>query len=83
MWTPREVLCRALPRSQDAFVADAILRELAEAGYAIVPRKPTEDMVIAGSLTHNADPRPLETCISAGEAEAIYMAMLAANPHED
>lgn len=38
MSAAREVICRALPRSQDDFIADDILRALDEAGFRVVPK---------------------------------------------
>jgi len=38
---------------------------------------PTEEMMIAGALAHNAGLRPLRGAITAGEAKNIFMAMIA------
>jgi hypothetical protein len=38
---------------------------------------PTEQMMIAGALAHNAGLRPLRTAITAGEAKNIFLAMSA------
>jgi len=38
---------------------------------------PTEEMMIAGALAHNAGLRPLRGAITAGEAKNIFMAMVA------
>lgn len=48
-------------------LADAAFKTLAE---------PTVGMSMAGSLAHNADPRPLDECITGGEADTIWKAML-------
>lgn len=39
MMTAREVICGALPRSQDDFVADNILRDLRAAGFMVVHKE--------------------------------------------
>ena len=36
MMTAKEAICRALPRSQDDFIADDILRALRDAGFMVV-----------------------------------------------
>jgi hypothetical protein len=38
---------------------------------------PTEEMMLAGALTHNAGLRPLRAAITAGEAKNIFVAMIA------
>jgi hypothetical protein len=38
---------------------------------------PTEQMMLAGALAHNAGLRPLRTAITASEAKKIFMAMIA------
>jgi hypothetical protein len=38
---------------------------------------PTERMMLAGALVHNAGLRPLRAAITAGEAKSILMAMVA------
>jgi hypothetical protein len=45
--TPRDVLCAALPRSQEDFIADSLLEALDAAGYVIVPKEPTFEMMEA------------------------------------
>ena len=39
---------------------------------------PTEQMMLAGALAHNAGLRPMRAAITAGEAKNIFMAMIAA-----
>jgi hypothetical protein len=39
---------------------------------------PTEEMMLAGALAHNAGLRPMRTAITAGEAKNIFIAMIAA-----
>jgi hypothetical protein len=38
---------------------------------------PTEQMMLAGALAHNAGLRPLRAAITAGEAKNIFLAMIA------
>lgn len=38
---------------------------------------PTEEMMLAGALAHNAGLRPLRAAITAGEAKNIFVAMIA------
>jgi hypothetical protein len=38
---------------------------------------PTEEMMLAGALAHNAGLRPMRAAISAGEAKKIFVAMIA------
>ena len=38
---------------------------------------PTEQMMLAGALAHNAGLRPLRAAITAGEAKNIFVAMIA------
>jgi hypothetical protein len=38
---------------------------------------PTEEMMLAGALAHNAGLRPMRAAISAGEAKRIFVAMTA------
>jgi hypothetical protein len=38
---------------------------------------PTEQMMLAGALAHNAGLRPLREAITAGEARNIFNAMIA------
>ena len=38
---------------------------------------PTEEMMLAGALAHNANLRPMRAAITAGEAKMIFMAMIA------
>jgi hypothetical protein len=38
---------------------------------------PTEQMMLAGALAHNAGLRPLREAITAGEAKNIFVAMIA------
>jgi hypothetical protein len=49
--------------------------KLADAAFKVLS-EPTTAMVMAGSLAHNADPRPLDLCISGGDAEIIFKAMV-------
>lgn len=56
------------------FGADAIIKALASAGYAIVPVEPSERMVEAG---FKAIFEP-ESCLSDIEIEDVYCAMLTA-----
>lgn len=39
---------------------------------------PTEEMMLAGALAHNAGLRPMRAAITAGEAKNIFIAMIAA-----
>lgn len=39
---------------------------------------PTEQMMLAGALAHNAGLRPMRAAITAGEAKSIFTAMIAA-----
>jgi len=39
---------------------------------------PTEEMMLAGALAHNAGLRPLRAAITAAEAKKIFVAMIAA-----
>ena len=39
---------------------------------------PTEEMMLAGALAHNAGLRPMRAAITAGEAKSIFVAMVAA-----
>ena len=55
------------------------VREL-EARHTILLEKlskPTEEMMLAGALAHNAGLRPMRAAISAGEAKKIFVAMIA------
>jgi hypothetical protein len=65
--TPRDVLCAALPRSQEDFIADSLLEALDAAGYVIVPKEPTREMLRAGVR------------VGVAPMEFIYRAMLAAS----
>jgi hypothetical protein len=38
---------------------------------------PTEEMMLAGALTHNAGLRPMRAAITAAEAKKIFKAMIA------
>jgi hypothetical protein len=38
---------------------------------------PTEQMMLAGALAHNAGLRPMRAAITAGEAKNIFVAMIA------
>ena len=38
---------------------------------------PTERMMLAGALAHNAGLRPMRSAITAGEAKNIFVAMIA------
>jgi len=38
---------------------------------------PTEEMMLAGALAHNAGLRPLRAAITAAEAKKIFVAMIA------
>ena len=38
---------------------------------------PTEEMMLAGALAHNAGLRPMRAAISASEAKKIFVAMIA------
>ena len=40
--------------------------------------KPTEEMMLAGALAHNAGLRPMRAAITAAEAKKIFVAMIAA-----
>jgi hypothetical protein len=75
--TPRDVLCAALPRSQEDFIADSLLEALDAAGYVIVPKEPSEEMISAGERAgHYARSNPV---ICENDADACYRAMLAAS----
>ena len=55
------------------------VREL-ESRYETLIKKlsnPTEEMMLAGALAHNAGLRPMRAAISAGEAKKIFLAMIA------
>lgn len=44
----RNVIYDSLPRSQEWPVVDELISDLADAGYVIVPKNPTEAMMEAG-----------------------------------
>lgn len=68
-----------LSAHNEVYCGYEIRKRLTEAGYAIVPERPTLEMLCAGSDAIHGDggpPRPA----SDGHAFAAYKAMLAARP---
>jgi hypothetical protein len=55
------------------------VRELETRHQALTERllNPTEEMMLAGALAHNAGLRPMRAAITAGEAKHIFRAMIA------
>ena len=63
------------------FYLDAVtllLSEIEKAGWVVVPREPTEEMLDAGTAVDVRDPDGWSTC--AYELEEIWPAMIAASP---
>ena len=56
------------------------LRELQARNETLLEKlsNPTEEMMLAGALAHNAGLRPMRAAITAGEAKNIFIAMIAA-----
>jgi len=56
------------------------LRELRARNETLLEKlsNPTEEMMLAGALAHNAGLRPMRAAITAGEAKNIFIAMIAA-----
>lgn len=69
----------AISKLQDA------LRELQARHAKTIERlsNPTEEMMLAGALAHNAGLRPMRAAITAGEAKIIFIAMIAAMKESD
>jgi hypothetical protein len=55
------------------------IRELETRHETLIAKlsNPTEEMMLAGALAHNAGLRPMRAAISAGEAKRIFVAMTA------
>ena len=55
------------------------LRELQTRHERMIAKlsNPTERMMLAGALAHNAGLRPMRSAITAGEAKNIFVAMIA------
>jgi hypothetical protein len=55
------------------------VRELQASQETLIEKlsNPTEQMMLAGALAHNAGLRPMRAAITAGEAKNIFVAMLA------
>jgi hypothetical protein len=69
------------PANNDAAISkqEDTVREL-ESRYETLIKKlsnPTEEMMLAGALAHNAGLRPMRAAITAAEAKKIFNAMIA------
>ena len=69
------------PANNDAAISkqEDTVREL-ESRYETLIKKlsnPTEEMMLAGALAHNACLRPMRAAITAAEAKKIFNAMIA------
>jgi hypothetical protein len=69
------------PANNDAAISklEDTVREL-ENRYETLIKKlsnPTEEMMLAGALAHNAGLRPMRAAITAAEAKKIFNAMIA------
>ena len=55
------------------------IRELETRHETLIAKlsNPTEQMMLAGALAHNAGLRPLRAAVTASEAKKIFMAMIA------
>lgn len=83
-WFVRWCDCHTCPSRSDcecAEATDAILAALAAAGYDIMPREPTAEMVNAGAiavLEHRLEGKhPSRFARTGGEADVAYRSMLA------
>ena len=69
------------PANNDAAISklEDTVRELETRHETLIGRLliPTEEMMLAGALAHNAGLRPMRAAITAGEAKNIFMAMIA------
>jgi hypothetical protein len=69
------------PANNDAAISklEDTVRELETRHETIIEKllNPTEEMMLAGALAHNAGLRPMRAAITAGEAKNIFMAMIA------
>jgi hypothetical protein len=69
------------PVNSDAAISklEDTVRELQARQETLIEKlsNPTEQMMLAGALAHNAGLRPMRAAITAGEAKNIFMAMLA------
>lgn len=69
------------PANNDASISklqDSV-RELQASQQRMIEKlsNPTEQMMLAGALAHNAGLRPMRAAITAGEAKSIFVAMIA------
>ena len=69
------------PANNDAAISklEDTVRELETRHETLIEKllNPTEEMMLAGALAHNAGLRPMRAAITAGEAKIIFMAMIA------
>lgn len=75
-----------MPVTDDFPANDATISKLEETVRDLQARQetfleklsnPTEEMMLAGALAHNAGLRPMRAAITAGEAKSIFLAMIA------
>jgi hypothetical protein len=70
------------PANNDAAISklEGTVRELQARHERMIEKlsNPTEEMMLAGALAHNAGLRPMRAAITAGEAKSIFVAMIAA-----
>ena len=70
------------PANNDAAISklEDTVRELKTRHETLTEKlsNPTEEMMLAGALAHNAGLRPMRAAITAGEAKNIFAAMIAA-----
>jgi hypothetical protein len=69
------------PANNDAAISrpEQIIREMEARHETLIEKlsNPTEEMILAGALAHNAGLRPMRAAITAGEAKKIFKAMIA------
>ena len=69
------------PANNDAAISklEDTVRELENRHETLIKRlsNPTEEMMLAGALAHNAGLRPMRAAITAAEAKKIFNAMIA------
>ena len=69
------------PANNDAAISklEDTIRELQARQETMIEKlsNPTEEMMLAGALAHNAGLRPMRAAITAAEAKKIFNAMIA------